>query len=540
MSILGRKGKDMWKQWILAWIVFTSFLPSFTSNNSKVAPSNRMVNSTHRSSYDTGQLTDMPLEMTISRRMSIRAIDPSNPVPWELVSEVLWAASGYSGQGRTTPTLGGHPVIIYVCNGTAAYKFVPENQSLAVWKEGDYRTFGGELQFYPAPIQLYIALDTDICQDVYWGVVELGCAVQSIYLMANSLNLGTVCQGRWMDRHIHEMLGLPPNQDIFIKMPLGYPMPPCVDYQNLVPTSHPSSAELLEIKDSSMTLKEALDSVFSSHEWSENPLTEQELSQILWSSYGFSYYEDTATTPRKRHRTVPSAAAYYPMKIYVADSLGVHQYIPEQHTLALVDAEDKRPNIAQASGNQWASSAPIIVVIAWDESRIESVGANYIEAGLIAQNVFLESAAWGLIADWGRADKDERAMRESLGLTGAANLHPVSIIALGHPSITATTTTVITPTLTTTITTTTTVPTTLTSITTSISTSPTSTATVITTATETKSVTSTTTVTTTHATTALPPTFWMEWWFWAIVGVCPVLVVIGAVWKLRRGPRKQT
>ncbi len=59
---------------------------------------------------------------------------------------------------------------------------------------------------------------------------------------------------------------------------------------------------------------------------------------------------------------------------------------------------------------------------------------TYIEVGLITQNVYLESAAWGLIADWGKADTNERAMRQALGLTGETNLHPASIITIGHPS----------------------------------------------------------------------------------------------------------
>jgi len=161
-------------------------------------------------------------------------------------------------------------------------------------------------------------------------------------------------------------------------------------------------------------------------------VTKQELSQVLWASYEYSYYEDTASTPPKRHRTVPSAHAYYPMRIFAVTSSGVYQYLPEQHTLTTIVAEDRRSSIAQASGNAWASSAPLIIALAWDDSHILTVETTYIEVGLIAQNVYLESATWGLIADWGKADTDEEAMREALGLTEETNLHPVSIITVGH------------------------------------------------------------------------------------------------------------
>ncbi|MDH5634237.1 MAG: nitroreductase family protein, partial [Candidatus Bathyarchaeota archaeon] len=206
------------------------------------------------------------------------------------------------------------------------------------------------------------------------------------------------------------------------------------NYQNLVPTSRPSSSELPEIQDSPISFEDALNSVSSSHEWSADPITPQELSQVLWASYGYSYYEDTATSPSKRHRTVPSAHSYYPMRIYAANASGTYEYLPDQHTLRPVVTGDRRAAIAQASGTIWASSAPLIIAILWDDSHILTVDTTYVEAGLIAQNVYLESAAWGLISDWGKADSDEAAMREALGLTGQTHLHPASIMTVGHPA----------------------------------------------------------------------------------------------------------
>jgi hypothetical protein len=383
-----------------------------------------------------GNLSKMPLEMIISRRISIHYGDyySNETVPDALVLKVLWAAYGYSSSGRTTPTLSSYPVIIYVCNETSACKFVPENQSLTIWKQGDYRGLSGG---YTAPIQLYIVFDANKCQDSRWGNAESGTAVQNIYLMANVLNLGTVCEGGLgIDREsIHQGLNLPENEKVVYKMPLGYPLPPYVNYSNLVPSTRPSSPQLPEIQDSNVSLENALNSVFPSHEWSENPITKQELSQVLWASYGYSYYEDTASSPPIRHRTVPSAHAYYPMRIYAANSSGVYQYLPEQHTLTTIITEDRRQSIGLASGNTWASSAPLIIAIAWDDTNILTVDTTYIEVGLITQNVYLESAAWGLIADWGKADVDEEAMREALGLIGETHLHPASIITVGHPSI---------------------------------------------------------------------------------------------------------
>jgi SagB-type dehydrogenase family enzyme len=384
----------------------------------------------------SGNLSEMPVETVISRRISIHYGDyySNASVPWELVSKVLWAAYGYSRSGRVAPSLYNHPIIIYFCNETAAYKYVPKNQSLILWKTGDYRNLSGG---YLAPTQLYIVLDSNLCQDTQWGNAESGNAIQNIYLMANVLNLGTVCEGgTWLDRtYIHQGLGLPENEKVLYKMPLGYPLPPYVDYANLVPTSRPSSSALPEIKDSNASLEDVLSAISPSHAWNEEPLSKQELSQVLWASYGYSYFEDTASSPPRRHRTVPSASNIYPMRIYVADSAGVYKYIPEQHALVNVLAQDRRSTISSASNNSWASSAPIIIALVWDDSKILTVDTTYIEVGLITQNVYLESVAWGLAADWGRADINEEAMREALGLVGQTQLHPASIITLGHPSL---------------------------------------------------------------------------------------------------------
>ena len=418
---------------LLSCILSVSLLLGLTLNN---ATENRLIQVEINATETNAQtsLSNMSVEMVISRRISIHYGDyySNTTVPWQSVSKVLWVAYGYAKGGRTTPSLANYPIKIYVSNETGVYRFMPENQIFTLWKNGDYRELGDGLL---APIQLFITFDTNLCQDVHWGNAESGLVVQNIYLAANSLNLGTVCQGgTWLDRtYIHQGLGLPENEKVLYKMPLGYPLPPYVDYQNLRPTTRPSSSELPEIQDSSMSLEDALNSVRSRHEWSDEPVTRQELSQVLWASYGYSYYEDTALSPPRKHRTVPSASSYYPMRIYVANSSGIYQYLPEQHTLAPVATGDRRSNIATASGNIWASSAPIIIAIAWDDSRILTMDTTYIEVGLAAQNVYLESAAWGLVTDWGRADANEEAMRNSLGLIGQTNLHPVSIITVGHP-----------------------------------------------------------------------------------------------------------
>ena len=61
----------------------------------------------------------------------------------------------------------------------------------------------------------------------------------------------------------------------------------------------------------------------------DGELSEQEISQIVWSTYGFSYYIDQSEQEPvhlKRHRTVPSAHGYYPLEMYIITEEGIFRY----------------------------------------------------------------------------------------------------------------------------------------------------------------------------------------------------------------------
>ena len=379
----------------------------------------------------------VPLELAISRRISIRDFpdieDWTLPgVSWELLSNVLWAGYGVSSWGRTVPSIcGNYPIVIYVCNKTAVYRYNPEEQSLDLWKEGDYR-FSPELRSYAqhrAPIELFITLDTNKSLDIHLGAIEAGCIIQNIYLEANSLGLGTVCTEVTDAREvIHDTLELPANEYVLYNMPLGHPEPwafynfTCVD---------PPLYNLPSIKQSSVFLEYALTKRQSSHDWSEASLTPQETSQILWSAYGRSYLRDL--TKNRRHRVVPSAHGLYPFYIRMANITGVYYYDPWKHRTLLRIEGDKRAELAEAAGEDWIASAPTMLVLIWNSSRQERQDYAYTEVGLVLQNVHLESVAWGLVADWVDV-MDEDAMRSILGLGEQTDLRPVTVIAVGHPS----------------------------------------------------------------------------------------------------------
>jgi SagB-type dehydrogenase family enzyme len=140
--------------------------------------------------------------------------------------------------------------------------------------------------------------------------------------------------------------------------------------------------------------------------FSPESLNSNQLSQLLWSAQGI-----TGNSGFKR--AAPSAGALYPMDVYAVVGrssveqieAGVYHYEPNGHRLSYITKKDVRDSVAKASLSQmWMARAPLNIVITAEYSRItvkyKERGIRYamIEAGHIAQNLFLQTEAMGLKA----------------------------------------------------------------------------------------------------------------------------------------------
>lgn len=391
----------------------------------------------------------VPVEHAMARRMSIREFSYAEnytlpEVSWELLSKVLWAGYGTSSWGRATPNIcGSYPLAIYVCNKTAVYKYDPEERSLFLWKEGD-RRFAEHTSDYPgpgahrAPIELFITLDMNKSTDIYLGGIEAGCIIQNIYLEANSLGLGTVCVGGVDREAVHTILDLPANEYVLYNMPLGHPRSSAFyNFTSVNVSRPPASPELPQVNQGSVFLNYALMERKTAHNWTATPLTMQEISQILWSAYGSSYLKDMRPSFwsfQWQHRTVPSAHGRYPLTIWMANSTGIYVYYPYYHRLFMKIEGDRRAEIADTVGANWVASAPSTLVVVWNSTKQDRKDWAYSEAGFVIQNVHLESVALGLVADWAQVVVED-AMKAVLGLADQKDLHPITVIMVGHPSI---------------------------------------------------------------------------------------------------------
>jgi SagB-type dehydrogenase family enzyme len=187
-----------------------------------------------------------------------------------------------------------------------------------------------------------------------------------------------------------------------------------------------------------MSLEAALHARRTVRSFAPTPLSLNQLSQLLWATYGM-------TDHRREKKTAPSAGALYPLDCYLAVGDegvlgvegGVYHYLPPSHALDALVSGDRRREIARASLRQmWMAEAPVMVIITAEYQRItgkyRARGVRYahMEVGHAGENLFLQCCALGLGAGIVGAFDDD-AVTAVLGLPPAHE--PLLIVPLGHP-----------------------------------------------------------------------------------------------------------
>jgi len=150
-----------------------------------------------------------------------------------------------------------------------------------------------------------------------------------------------------------------------------------------------------------VSLEEALLQRRSVREYTGEPLTLEEISQLLWAAQGI-------TDPRG-FRTAPSAGGLYPLEVYLVAGevagleAGVYKYRPQEHSLIWVVVGDRRENLCTAAlGQVWVreAAADIVILAVYERTTVKygDRGIRYVhlEAGHAAQNVCLQATALGL------------------------------------------------------------------------------------------------------------------------------------------------
>jgi len=187
-----------------------------------------------------------------------------------------------------------------------------------------------------------------------------------------------------------------------------------------------------------VSVEEAMARRRSRRDFSDRPLTLEQVGQILWAAQGI-------TGERGFKRAAPSAGATYPLELFIAVGggavtgldAGVYRYIPSRHALARTGTRDVRREVASAAlGQRFLAEAPVDVLIAADYARTTARygerGIRYVhmEVGHVGENIYLQAEALGLGTVAVGAFRDEQVAR-AFGLPDP--LVPLYLMPLGHP-----------------------------------------------------------------------------------------------------------
>lgn len=128
-------------------------------------------------------------------------------------------------------------------------------------------------------------------------------------------------------------------------------------------------------------------------DYSDRPLSNQDLSNVLWAAWGVN-------RPQSDGRTVPRWRDAYLLDVYLVRADGVWLYEPKTHRLLFHMAGDLRGQTT--TGQSFVATAPLNLVYAFDTSKMpnatdaEKNATSGATAGVTGQNVYLYCASAGL------------------------------------------------------------------------------------------------------------------------------------------------
>lgn len=142
-------------------------------------------------------------------------------------------------------------------------------------------------------------------------------------------------------------------------------------------------------RDGGMSLYEALNNRKTNRKFDQKPLSDQQLSDLLWCAGGVNRGDGKLTSPTARNAQE--------IEIYVFKEDGVFLYLPKENALRMILPEDHRKEISDRSN--MPADAPVTLLFyanyekmeGFDETAREFYGAT--DAGFVSQNVYLYCAA---------------------------------------------------------------------------------------------------------------------------------------------------
>jgi len=152
---------------------------------------------------------------------------------------------------------------------------------------------------------------------------------------------------------------------------------------------------------------------------SEN-ISRQQLLDVLWAAYGHT----------NERRNIPRIGYDYSLTVFTVNETGSYRYIPESNSLVVHDLTVNKETIRPYDSG-WPSDAKEVLVIVWNETRIDNQYFASAEAGCLAQNVHLAASSLDLgTCVVGSINSGE--IRNALQLP--STLTPLLVMPLSYPT----------------------------------------------------------------------------------------------------------
>jgi nitroreductase len=189
------------------------------------------------------------------------------------------------------------------------------------------------------------------------------------------------------------------------------------------------------------SLAEAFRARRTVREFSDEALSPQTLSDLLWAACGINRMNGPFGVAG---RTAASASNSQEVDVYVALGEGTFLYDPATHRLVPVVAGDLRRFALGARQGEGGSNAPVRLIFVADIGKLERTAGfdepglhepevqksyYYVDTGLIAGNVYLFAASRGLAAWFHNCDR--AVLSEKLGLSDSQR--PLFGQTIGYP-----------------------------------------------------------------------------------------------------------
>jgi SagB-type dehydrogenase family enzyme len=144
-------------------------------------------------------------------------------------------------------------------------------------------------------------------------------------------------------------------------------------------------------KNGGMPLMEALANRKTNRDFTQQELSNQQLSNLLWAASGVNREDG--------RRTAPTARNAQQIEIYVLNKEGAYLYEPKEHILKLIITGDHR---AKGASQEHFQECPLMLIFVANYDKMtdfsDETKAMYegTDTGNISQNVYLYCASEGL------------------------------------------------------------------------------------------------------------------------------------------------